>query len=203
MTHSQWPSEEQRGTGRPGQGPRSEPHALRAPDTLRDKVGRVQGATRTRSVVTTVGLLVVVATAGCGRQETVNAADLRQADVYAAIIESMVERPNDPVAPTIYVEGLDGAQIPVEVQAKVIAATDGKATVRFIDDRNEAIDNSAPGAPVKPDAMLVALGPVPRTSPTRVAVAHYLAADNVTVLEFTATVNSAGHYTVAPGTAPE
>lgn len=63
--------------------------------------------------------------------------------------------------PTVFVEPLgDGFLIDLKVQAKVVKNLEAVAEVRFIDDRVEAVDEDEPGRPVRPNGLLIGLGPL-------------------------------------------
>lgn len=61
----------------------------------------------------------------------------------------------------VFVEPLgDGYVIDLAVQARVVITLETVAHVRFIDHRDEAIDEDKPGKPVRENGMLVGLGPI-------------------------------------------
>jgi hypothetical protein len=114
-----------------------------------------------------LGALLVLATA-CGGDGD-GAADevARQTEVYAAVVLDVaddlpVEPGGDPSDRIVFVEPLDSVQPhPIEVQAGVVLALEDEVDVAFIDERDEAVDRSAPGRPVRDGAALIAVGPVP------------------------------------------
>lgn len=89
----------------------------------------------------------------------------RPVEVYTATIKAVAENsglsPTD-VQPkvTVYVAERDEVTINAEVQVGVVLALDDWATIRFIDDVNEAIDTSVPDQPVKGEGLLIGLGPI-------------------------------------------
>ncbi len=83
--------------------------------------------------------------------------------------------------PTVFIEPLgDGYLIDLGVQAKVVKNLEAVAQVRFIDDRMEAVEAEEPGQPVRPNGMLVALGPLVQANDVErtVQVRRYLDEDN-------------------------
>ena len=106
----------------------------------------------------------------------------RQASIYAAIIQALApDTPGDPGAEpeefdrVVYAGSLrDDEDIPLEVQAAVVEALEDFATVRFIDVRSEAIDDTADGEPVIEDGVLVLLGSVPSGPSPSVEAERYI-----------------------------
>lgn len=106
----------------------------------------------------------------------------RQASIYAAIIQALApDTPPDPGAEpeefdrVVYAGSLrDDEDIPLEVQAAVVEALEDFATVRFIDVRSEAIDDTADGEPVIEDGVLVLLGSVPSGPSPSVEAERYI-----------------------------
>jgi hypothetical protein len=115
---------------------------------------------------------ITLAVVSCG-SDGADATD-RDAGVYVSVIRALApgepdERGQpDPAATTgeldrvIYVGPLDEEQaIPLEVQAAVVEQLVDFATVRFVDERAEAIDDRDHSAPVLEEGVLVLVGPVP------------------------------------------
>lgn len=115
---------------------------------------------------------ITLAVVSCG-SDGADATD-RDARVYVSVIRALApgepdERGQpDPAATTgeldrvIYVGPLDEEQaIPLEVQAAVVEQLVDFATVRFVDERAEAIDDRDHRAPVLEEGVLVLVGPVP------------------------------------------
>ena len=112
---------------------------------------------------------ITLATVSCG-SDGADATD-RDAGVYVAVIRALAlgeageGTPGgtiDELDRVVYVGPLDDEQaIPLEVQAAVVEQLDELATVRFVDERAEAIDDDDEDAPVLEDGVLVLVGPVP------------------------------------------
>ena len=119
--------------------------------------------------------------------------------IYSAAIRWILRPPagsNDPPPGrgTVYVEDVDDARLALEVEVGVVDALSGDATIRFIDGRQEAIDTTKPGDPVRGDGVLVGLGSLPPSlrSPVRLYVDRYTDADDVLAYELTVGRSGAG-----------
>lgn len=98
--------------------------------------------------------------AACGDGEP--SAARRDASVYAAAVlwivdEVPVEGEGDERHVFIESRLADGA-IPLAVQADVVNELEGQATVRFVDAREEAVEEDEPRRPVRRGGVLVGLG---------------------------------------------
>ena len=102
-------------------------------------------------------------------------ADGRAASIYAAVIVALVERPAGDGRPVVFVTTRqDVKPISLEVQAAVVKNVADKATVRFVDRVEEAVDEKAPGLPVI-EGVLLRMGPVAANGdPIDVDVERYL-----------------------------
>jgi hypothetical protein len=112
-----------------------------------------------RCVLLAVGAAVVLgACAGDGGNDV----DERQAAIYAAAIETVVSETGSAAMPfdgPVYVVASPGHDIGIEVQVEVVERLDD-TTVRFVDERDEAIKESVDDAPVLGDGLLVTLGKI-------------------------------------------
>jgi hypothetical protein len=100
--------------------------------------------------------------ASCGADRR-SAADDRLVAVYSAVIRGVVTQPGAPrphLSESVFVKGAHSA-MPLEVQAGVVDALHDFATIRFIDDRSEAIDDADPRKAVRDGGVLVVMGLVP------------------------------------------
>lgn len=137
----------------------------------------------------------VLAVSACSTSP--GSSDERTAGVYAAVIRAVAEEaPADFTAleghgdRVVYAGPLDDeVGIPLEVQVAVVEALreDDYATVRFVDDREEAIDTDDTAEPVLEDGVLVLLGEVPENG-TPLAVDVRLYANSFYEVGFTAEV---------------
>lgn len=107
---------------------------------------------------------------------------------------SVAEEPEpEPELPTLFVEPLgDGYVIDLKVQAKVVKNLEAIAEVRFIDDRMEAVQADEPGQPVRPNGMLVALGPLVQGSEVERTVQVRRYVDERNHVDRLATVTASG-----------
>ena len=114
----------------------------------------------------------------------------RLTGIYAATIRTVVtyEHPefttDEPIEPVVFVSPREGVEIGVDVQAGVVAALDGWATIRFIDEIDEAIEPGEPDGEVRDGGMLIGLGAVSEgTASVQVGADRYERADEMTVFD--------------------
>jgi hypothetical protein len=136
---------------------------------------------------------------GCGNGDAGDdeaAWEDRSVDIYSGIISRLgaeIERdPEEDGTPTVFVEGLDGATIPIEVQVGVVGALEEELTVRFIDERSEAFDEAIEEAPVRDDGRFVELGTIPDGADVQVAVRAYRSASDAEERSYRASESSDG-----------
>ncbi|MGB8861694.1 MAG: hypothetical protein WCC60_20740 [Ilumatobacteraceae bacterium] len=86
----------------------------------------------------------------------------RASDVYAAVIRWFAAQHDPAVALKVFVEPRgEGSSINVDVQAEVVTAVEDVAVVRFIDTRDEALEDDSSGLlVVRDEGVLIAFGPV-------------------------------------------
>jgi hypothetical protein len=114
-------------------------------------------------------LAIVFAVTSCG-SDGAGATD-READVYVALIRALAplepaervpSRETDELDRVVFAGSLDEQQaISLEVQAAVVEQLEEFATVRFVDERVEAIDETEDREPVLDHGVLILLGRVP------------------------------------------
>ena len=120
-----------------------------------------------RCALALVALLVVVA--GSCTDDADGSADPNQRliDIYAATIQTVTvhERPDfsghDELDVVVYVAPREGVEIALDVQLGVVLALEEWATIRFIDEFEEAIVSGEPDQPVRDGGVLIGLGDVP------------------------------------------
>lgn len=121
-------------------------------------------------------LTVALAACGSGDPQT----NERDADVYAAVIEAVAtDEPIDPDSgddPTVvYAATADEDDgISLDVQAAVVEQLEDVLTIRFVDERDEAVDDSERSEPVLEEGVLVVLGTVPPGLSPSVEAERYL-----------------------------
>jgi hypothetical protein len=142
---------------------------------------RAEATLRTLTSLAAITLAVV----SCG-SDGADATD-RDADVYVSVIRALAPaepaergQPQPPdtageLDGVVYAGPLDEEEpIPLEVQAAVVEQLVDFATVRFVDERTEAIDDRDARAPVLEDGVLVLVGPVPAGSSPSVDAERYV-----------------------------
>jgi hypothetical protein len=128
-------------------------------------------------------LLVVGATLTLGAcsGDGGNGADEREAAIYSVVIETAASEAGSAAMPfdgPVYVLASRGHDIGIETQVDVVDRLDDM-TIRFVDDRDEAIKESTDDAPVLGDGLLVTLGRIRGRGDQRtVPVARYLRLDD-------------------------
>jgi hypothetical protein len=110
----------------------------------------------------------------------------REANIYAAVIQAVA--PDEPAGPgaeteelerVVYAGSLDEERvISLEVQAAVVEMLEDFATIRFVDEKTEAIDDTADGEPVLDDGVLVLLGAVPTGRSPSIDAERYVDLDD-------------------------
>lgn len=131
-------------------------------------------------------LALTLAAVSCGSNGT-SATD-REANVYVTLIRTLAptepaeRRPGDDSDEpdrVVFAGPLDEQQaISLEVQAAVVEQLEEFATVRFVDEPAEAIDDTDNREPVLEDGVLVLLGPVPSGRTPSVDAERYVDIDD-------------------------
>jgi hypothetical protein len=131
-------------------------------------------------------LLVALAAVGGSCGPDGSDADEREAGVYAAVIEALIaddvgeDDVGEETKAVVYAGALDeGATITLEVQSQVVEQLEDVATVRFVDERTEAIDSDADEEPVLEQGVLVLLGSVPGGRSPTVRAERYVDVDDI------------------------
>jgi hypothetical protein len=117
-----------------------------------------------RVIATLVLSLVGVASCGGGAGDPV-ASDDRTAGVYESILDWLLdEEPGVSVDETpewpLFVGSRSDLDVDLDVQVAVVEALEPRISVRFIDERPEAIDPNSDDVSVHDDGLLVGLGAV-------------------------------------------
>jgi hypothetical protein len=119
---------------------------------------------------------ITLATTACGSSDGDDPGE-RSAEVYSAILAAVARdhiEPSDDDKPVIYALPDGPEPIAADVQAEVANAMKDDADVRFADTRTDVVDEDEAGEPVRDEAVLVQLGPVPeRGRRVEVAVLVY------------------------------
>jgi hypothetical protein len=142
----------------------------------------VRGARRAAGVA----VALAVAVGGCGDDDDA-ASTPDESAAYAAVVRSVAEGTEAVERDSIvFVAPLgDTESFPLDVQVAVVEDVGDTATVRFVDEMEEAFDVDGETAAVLDGGVLVRLGPV-TTSGTRTLVEaeRYLTAGEAWALEF-------------------
>jgi hypothetical protein len=130
-------------------------------------------ATTLRSILLRRAVGAVLVLSGCG--DGISAGDESTADIYAVAIRWLVEDSSDSGIEKVFVEGVGDEAIALGVEVEVVNRLRDALTIRFIDSRDEAIDISEPGDPVRGDGVLIGLGSLPDVErpPVRLYVDRY------------------------------
>ena len=109
--------------------------------------------------------------AACGADHR-TAADVREIVIYSSVIRAVappvVGKPTSQLSKPVFVVAADASSpISLEVQAGIVDTLHRSATIRFVDERSEAIETTDPSHPVHESGVLVTLGDIP---PGRTAV---------------------------------
>lgn len=144
---------------------------------------------RTRQLLPVLAMLALVGVAGC-RDEGNKTAERTAAVVEATIRHVASQHPLAEDAevgdlPVVYVVSVGEEALSAGIQADVVSALRDDVEVRFADAREEAIDETAPTAPVKDGGVLVVLGDVPKLgNPVVVSLEIYTARHEHTKMVF-------------------
>jgi hypothetical protein len=109
---------------------------------------------------------VLVVAASCGASH--RPANDRAIAIYSAAIRVVLTgsgpqtSTTGPHGPVFVLAADKRSPLSLEVQAGVVDALHTLATIRFVDDRSEAIDETDPLAPVHDHGVLLTLGKIPR-----------------------------------------
>jgi hypothetical protein len=113
---------------------------------------------RTLVLAATVAVVLTACTGGGS-----NISD-RRADTYSAVIRTILADTSHPKISSdtsVFVVAADErSPIALEVQADIVAELHEVATIRFVDRRVEAIDDSNPNRPVNDNGLLITLGKI-------------------------------------------
>lgn len=128
---------------------------------------------RLRSVVT-LGLILALTSAACDPSTETGE---REAAAYTGLVRAVVgpepfAELDDRRGVVVWIYPLGDEPIDLDVQVAVLERLDDFATVRFVDEFVEAIDEGETGMPVLEDGVAVGLGPL-RQDRSRARVERY------------------------------
>lgn len=136
------------------------------------------------AVLAVVGIL-----SSCGRSTEVDDTT-RNAEVYRSVIVDVVDRSGvvfDAVEdlPVLFIEAFDADGIALEVQVQVVSSFLEEYEIRFIDQRDEAVEIDLEGLPVRENSLLIGLGPIVVDGGVDVRGELYLSAEAVSAYRYT------------------
>jgi hypothetical protein len=122
-------------------------------------------------------IAMVVLAVACGGDDDADDHDIPA--VYIAAIRTLAPDGAAALPKSVYVEALPGTKLSLEDQAAVVKAFGEDTVVRFIDDRDEAVDSSSAQAPVRRDGVLLQMNPARATNNgLSIRVTRYVALDD-------------------------
>jgi hypothetical protein len=114
-----------------------------------------------------VWLLLCVSLGSCSSGDA-QARYRRDSGVYAAVVQLLVgDVPSGSSATLVYLSPVDEtAAVPLEVQAAVIKKLAPRIDAKFVDARDQAVDDSLQGSPVLDDGVLLVVPKLPAAGET-------------------------------------
>jgi len=104
-----------------------------------------------------------------------------------------VDENGDVDPPVVYVATESGGRLDAGLQASVVEDTAETATVRFADDRSEAVDDTSELMPVHDDGVMLVIGELPEPAVTlTIDVEWYRSVDQSSNLVVTITAGAGG-----------
>ncbi len=145
-----------------------------------------QGMPRLRLAVAVVALGLL---SGCvnGSEPDQTA---RDASIYRSVIIDVADGSGIAVdsaedVPVLFIESIGPDQIPLPIQADIVASLVERYEIRFIDNQDEAVEVDLPGSPVRPGSLLIGLGPIDIEGTAEVRSELYLSVDEVDGFRYT------------------
>ena len=130
-----------------------------------------------------VWVLIISIAAGSTACARTSVSEERDAAVYATVVRWFLAG-LDPATP-IFLDGQDGIEIDLVVQAEVLLLLEDFEVVRFIDTLSEAVDETLPGAPVRAMGIFVRLGSISGDRKVSVIAGRYISEDETATYVFT------------------
>ena len=115
---------------------------------------------------------------------------IRDTAVYRAVIVDVVDRSgvdldSSDELPTLFIEAFDADGIALEVQVEIINDLTEQYDVRFVDDREEALAPDLEDLPVRPNSLLIGLGPIVHDGTIDVRSELYVNSDEIRAYRYT------------------
>ena len=146
------------------------------------------------------GLAMVVAGASCSSDDPSTADTVENAAAVTALVNwaadempPEIDDNGEVEQPIVYVATETGGALDAGLQASVVEATADEVTVRFADDRSEAVDDALDLLPVHDDGVMLVIGdlPAPARSLT-IDVEWYRTLDDTSTLVVTIDAGPSG-----------
>jgi len=146
------------------------------------------------------GMVVIFAGASCSSDDPNTEEHVENAAAVAALVDwaagempPEVDDNGEVEQPIVYVATETGGALDAGLQASVVEATADEVTVRFADDRSEAVDDATDDLPVHDDGVMLVIGDLPEPAPSlTVDVEWYRSLDDTSNLVVTIHAGSSG-----------
>lgn len=136
-----------------------------------------QGSRGRWRVLPVIVAVVALAAACSGGDDDADDHDIP--GVYIAVIRALAPDGAATMPKSVYVEALPGTKLSLEDQAAVVKAFGEATVVRFIDDRDEAVDSRSPQSPVRRAGVLLQMNPAQVTDRgLSIRITRYVALDD-------------------------
>ena len=155
-------------------------------------------AVRLASAIALLGLA-----AGCSSRAEVPTA-VRDASIYQSVINDLVDQSGVDLddsgeMPVVFIESFEPDEMPLEVQVEVIAGFVERYEIRFIDDRDEAVEIDEAGEPVRAGSLLIGLGPIVLDGAAELRGELYLSTEEVRAYRYRLSAASDESWSVTAG----
>lgn len=144
---------------------------------------------RTHASVLAAVFAVASVLIGCVNSAVVDHTE-RDAAIYTSIIADVADRSGvvlDGTAdlPVLFIEAFDADGIDLQVQVEVVGSFIQQYEIRFVDDRDEAVELDLDGLPVRVNSLLIGLGPIVLDGPVNVRSELYLSKEVLSAYRYT------------------
>jgi hypothetical protein len=141
------------------------------------------------AVCLAAGFTLALVLSGCASNTDADNT-LRDAAVYRSVIVDVVDRSavdldSSGELPTLFIETFDADGVALEVQVEIVNDLIEQYEVRFIDDREEAIEMDLAELPVRSNGLLIGLGPIVHNGAIDVRTELYLSANEIRAYRYT------------------
>ena len=149
--------------------------------------GEYRPADAQRASLGAVAALLIVLLTGCPSSGVEGPS--REAAIYRVVIAHVADdyapEPVEPDEnPVLYVESFVSGGVSLQDQVELVAAFIDDYEVRFVDDRDEAVDDDLENRPVRPGGALLGLGAIVDNGVSSVRVELYADESDITAYRF-------------------